>query len=608
MKKTSLLIAALFALAVTSHANPVGTNTARLVATHFWDTYRSAGVKPATTVTPIAIAEFGHLHFFDVNGTGFVIVSADDCVTPILGYSFENSLSPEPNPEVSYWLNGYEQQIAYAAKSGYTTPAEVSAQWAQLLEDNVPPTPLTLIEHPALLTTTWDQGNPYNMFCPFDSVLNTRAVVGCVATAMAQIMKYWNYPSFGQGSHSYIPHNRHSSFDYGTLTADFGSTTYLWQYMPNNVAIVGQTHQKKAIATLSYHCGVAVDMMYGTSSAAYSDCGYWTSACATNAFRQYFKYDTNLYYAQRDFYSDSAWCALIDNELEQRHPIYYNGRDESSGHAFVLDGADTAGRYHFNWGWSGSYDGFYYINDLSLGGGGYGSTPTHTFNLEQGAIFGIKPAYVETFDTVDYYDSICSESQYIDFHEYHLKAVAMDTLLRHLDTVFNYHLKIISQKRIILNTQCDGNETVIIKYCPATGFTFPNPPCSDRGRIFVGWCHSSTGDDTIYQPGQHIQINTSRSYYALWINDPNAIDDINAEENINLYPNPTSDELTISLATEHAAQIRVIDALGRTILREDYPNTMFDDVKISLKGIPSGLYIVQVKTNERIYNKHIIKQ
>ena len=431
MRKLFLLsVIGLLSLTGQANAQTVSTTLAQRLAETFWNNHRPVDTKPASTVTVLPFSELQHLHVFSINGQGFVIVAGDERVRPILAYSFDSPFPEELNPEVGYWLHGYDAQIAEVSKSDAPQDKSIQQQWQQLICSPYSDEPVgTLQDIPAMLTTRWDQGDPFNILCPYDSIRHARTVVGCVATAMAQIMKYWNYPSFGEGAHSYVPYNRHSSFDFGVLSVDFENTTYLWQFMPNTLSSYTPTYQKNATATISYHCGVAVDMMYGSSSSAYSSCGFWASACATDAFWQYFKYDSSLYHADRYDYDDSTWISLINNDIYAHRPIYYSGHDSTGGHAFIFDGADLEGRYHVNWGWGGYGDGFYSIDDLAPRSGGYGGNATYTFNYSQGAIFGIKPRGVETFDTVDYYDTICDNYQYIDFREYHLQVAEMDTLL-----------------------------------------------------------------------------------------------------------------------------------------------------------------------------------
>lgn len=597
MKKTVLLIASLLSMAVSSQAKPVDLTEAHRVAVNFWNSHRPIEVKPVSEMETRTFAGLDHLFVFTSETDGFVIVSADDCVIPVLAYAFDAPFPEELHPALSYWLGGYESQIAEAVKSDYVPTDNVASQWNTLLSNPVPATPVSLTTVPALIATRWDQGDPYNQYCPYDSIRECRAVVGCVATAMAQIMKYWNYPAFGQGAFTYTYRGKR-------ISADFGSTTYIWQHMPTFLFEGSFSYQKDAVALLSYHCGVSVSMMYGCSaqggSGAYSH-------NVLSAMTDFFKYDPSLRAADRYRYSDSAWCALLDSELDGGRPVYYTGSDSTSGHAFILDGSDTAQRYHFNWGWSGYGNGFYSINNLAPGTNNQaGGNATYTFNLGQDVILGIKPGMVEVFDTVDYYDSICSDTRYIQFREYTLRVEEMDTFLVHLDTVFNYHLKVINQKHIVLEPNGGTGESRYINYCPATGIVLPGCDFTKTNCRFVGWCNRRNGEGDTVQPGTHVMLNSNRRYYALWQDTTVSIGDVHEASTIKFWPNPTTGEISISLPV-HTGTILVIDALGRTVLREDYPNIMGGTAKISLSALPNGAYNVLVKTDRGVYNQRIIK-
>ena len=189
---------------------------------------------------------------------------------------------------------------------------------------------------------------------------------------MAQVMKYWSNPINGTGSHDY------NHYIYGNLSADFGATTYDWANMPHSIS-----SSNTPIATLMYHCGVAVDMNYGTSSSGATLDGY-DGAC--NAFKNYFKYDTSAYYAEKYQYEDSIWRNMILDELGNGRPIIYGGWGDFSGHAWNLDGYEVVGdlyHYHMNWGWGGSYNGYYYLDDLTPG--------SHNYHSGQEAIFNLYP-------------------------------------------------------------------------------------------------------------------------------------------------------------------------------------------------------------------------
>ena len=610
MKKNILLIAALITLAANAQTHHVDADKAQRVASNFWLWHNTTPTRSdAWDIKTITFEGFDQLHIFDFNGTGFVIVPADDRVRQVLAYSFENPFPAELNPELRYWLRNYNNQIAAIAKSD----APCHKEWERPLVDPEPDSTVDLTGVPALLTTKWNQSSPFNKFCPYDSSAHARAVVGCVATAMAQVMKYWNYPAYGEGNHTYVPHAWHGGYQYDTLSVDFENSTYLWEYMPDDLSRTAFSYQRDAVATISYHCGVAVEMMYGTSSqggsAAYSNCGPWANACATDAFWTYFKYDTSLYYGKRDsINNDSIWSALIDEQLVLRQPMYYDGQDDEGGHAFVLDGSDTAGRYHFNMGWGGVADGFYTIDNLATDTGGIGSNATLTFNQDQGAIFDIKPAYEETFDTVDYYDTICSTSQYYDFYEYHLPVAELDTLIRHLGSYYRYHRRIIERKRVFLNPNIPDRTPEMSYFCPTTGYTLPNCTFKNEGHLFIGWCRSKTGDDTIYQPGQHVNLTSSTTFFALWIDTTgNAGIETLEREELKLWPNPTTDELNITIPMERGT-LTVTDILGRVVLRDDHQTSSGETVKISLQTLSSGIYNIEIKNDTLRYNQRIIKR
>lgn len=583
-------------------AQSVNEEAAQLVAKDFWDNHRPDNVKPATMLTLLPFSELEHLHIFDVDGQGFVIVAGDQRVSPILAYSFDSPATKDLNPETAYWLRGYEAQISELPELSESSELPGASKSSG-------PSKSTAVS--PLMTTRWDQSPYYNHFCPYDSVSGARTVVGCVATAMAQIMRYWSYPAYGQGSHSY--NYRH----YGVLSADFENTSYLWHIMPNTCNEFSQESEVNATAILSYHCGVGVEMEYGTTaeggSGAYSECNPWVTHCAVSTFVDYFKYDPDISFASRDGMADSAWLEILDNELSHRRPVYYHGRDESGGHAFVLDGSDLDGRYHINWGWGGSYDGFYYVDTLSPHRGGTGGNSTYTFNLGQGIIYNIKPAMEEVFDTVDYLDSVCENTQYVYFRNYKLLVFNVrdrDTLLHNFDTVFRYHLKVIQKKKVYLNPN-NGGVSEMRNYCPASGYTLPECTFSKPNCIFTGWCRNRDGNDVIHQPGETLFFNNSPTFFAIW-NDTTAvgIDNISdSKTQVSISPNPTTGEITISTqASLPAIGITVYDALGRLVLRDDSLNTIGGKAKISLQQLPNGIYTIMVKTVTGIHKQQVIKQ
>ena len=393
MKKTLffLLVTAFACISSTATASPVDKQKALTVATHFLEQHGGADIS-LTDIT--ATTDYTTFYIFaGSEGRGFVIVSADDCVPPILGYSTTTPFVTENMPDhIKGWLNGYERQIVYYQKHNSQLSilnSQLNNEWDNLLENRMSEPPLYTAVSP-LLSTTWDQSPYYNNLCPYSNYYSERTVTGCVATATAQVMKYWNHPTTGYGSHSYY----HST--YGSLSANFGTTTYAWSNMPNQLTSSSTATQKSAIATLMYHVGVAVEMNYdvagngGSGAASYSE-GDHTAASALNALRTYFKYKSSLRQVSIDDYSSTGWSTLLMNELNNNRPIIYTGFDSTAGHCFVCDGYNNSGLFHINWGWSGVCDGYFAIGYLNPTSVGIGGNTTYTFNINNVAIIGIEP-------------------------------------------------------------------------------------------------------------------------------------------------------------------------------------------------------------------------
>lgn len=319
--------------------------------------------------------------FNDESNNAFIIISGDDAAYPIIGYSKESIFRlKDLGSNVEKWLEGYEKELRYIIQTKLPATTEITNEWNALLNG---PTKSSLegkVVTP-LLNTKWNQSPYYNNLCPYDFNESKRSVTGCVATAMAQIMKYWNHPAKGVGSHSYL-HEK-----YGTLSANYGITNYNWGNMPNQL-----TSSNNDVATLMYHCGVSVDMGYSPSG-SYA----WVITesspienCSEFAFKKYFDYSASSVGRQRYNYSESTWIQMLKGELDNQRPIMYEGHGSGGGHAFVCDGYDAANYFHFNWGWGGVYDGYFKINSLNPGTGGTGGG-SGTFNQYQKAIFNLSP-------------------------------------------------------------------------------------------------------------------------------------------------------------------------------------------------------------------------
>lgn len=344
-----------------------------------------------------------YFYIFNIGNDGYVIVSGDDIVTPVLGYSDESIFDPNNiPPNTAKWLEEYKSQIRDAIEYNIQATDEIATSWQNLtLGNSLNSSSRNMGSISPLMTTKWNQSPFYNAYCPSSSV------TGCVATAMAQIMKYWNYPVTGSGFHSY----NHET--YGTLSANFGSTSYQWSSMPNSV-----NSANSAVATLMYHCGVSVDMNYSPQSSG----AYVISSaspiqnCAEYALETYFGYNNTIQGVQRSNYTQSQWLNLLKTELEASRPVLYAGFGSGGGHCFVADGYDNNDFIHFNWGWGGAYDGYFQINALNPSGIGIGGG-AGGYNTGHQAVVGIQPPGGGTPQNYDLrlYSDINMPSTYIWF-------------------------------------------------------------------------------------------------------------------------------------------------------------------------------------------------
>jgi len=315
------------------------------------------------------------------NDEGFVIISADDRVQPVLAYSVESGFDNQVmHPEIRKWLGNYTRQIRETILADQPQDNQLADIWESLLSGNRHKSIEVTNSAGPLLETKWGQSPFVNAHCPFDYDAQSRAVTGCTQTAMAQVMKYWNHPNQGSGFHSFN-HDK-----YGTLSANFGSTQYNWSAMPNEV-----TAYNEAVAELMYHCGVANEANYGANLTGayviyYPD---YQNACTETSLKNYFGYDPELSGKWRGNYTDSQWIGMLKSEIDNARPILYAGFGNGGGHAFVCDGYN-GNYFHMNWGWQGSYDGYFIISALNPGGVGTGGG-TGGYNNHQHALFGVKP-------------------------------------------------------------------------------------------------------------------------------------------------------------------------------------------------------------------------
>ena len=395
MRKTVLLLLTCFLTTALATAAPVSQAEALQTAQSFFSSrgklLSSISAAPARRDLAEGPAEAAPYYVFNLGGDGgFVVVSGDDRTVPVLGYADSGYLDLNHLPDgLQDLLDGYSAEMA-TLKSG-SVPSVSSGSFVK-----APVAPL--------VKTHWNQDYPYSENLPLimHSGELTRAATGCVATAMAQIMKYHSWP---QSACLSIP--SYLSEDIDSLLPELPPVSFDWANMKYNYTTVDSVPEEIAsVALLMEYCGHSVEMNYGYSSSSYSQ-------TIPEALKTFFGYDKGARFVQRNHYTYSDWVQLLYDELAAGRPIVYSAKTVSSGHSFICDGYDQDDYFHFNWGWSGNNDGYFRLTSLNPYDQGTGGSSTRDgYNIIQGAVVGMQPdtqpsgknygLYLDGTDAFDY--------------------------------------------------------------------------------------------------------------------------------------------------------------------------------------------------------------
>lgn len=332
----------------------------------------------------LTLSQESYYVFPNADSKGFTIVSGDDRLPEIVGYSSQGSYDENNLPEgfVSF-MKAYQNlynKVNLGDAEALKNLAEIKA-WRNKKNASAASTSAVA---PLLGNIEWDQTSPYNNMCPrYDSV--HVAATGCVATAMAQVMAYYKYPKQLKADiPGYVNRWNGIPMEIPTITLEEG--VYDWDNMlpKYNKEANATQQQKDAVAKLMYHCGAAVQMNYGPESAA---------AVSATKLAKYFGYDADLMMdLNRSTFSLDKWMQIIDTELAAGRPVLYSGQASDGGHQFICDGKDGEGLYHINWGWSGSQNGYFDLSLLNPEKGGTGSgSSTEGYNRLCSMTIGIAP-------------------------------------------------------------------------------------------------------------------------------------------------------------------------------------------------------------------------
>ena len=306
------------------------------------------------------------------DGGGFMLLSADDCAAPVLGYG-DTPLTDtvQMPPAMRAWVRGYMRQIEGAISVGASAYTGIGAE--------------SYADIAPMLESRWNQSWPYNNQCPPCSDKDL-CVTGCVVTATAQVMYYHKFPAKGTGSHSYTDDINGKSY---TLSADFGGSAYDWSLMQPVYNGDSSAESCAEVAKLMAHLGVATEMDYFYGG--YNQSGTPLRKAGV-ALLKYFGYSPSIRHEMKANYTDSDWTGMLYSELTGGRPVIYEGSSESGGHCFVCDGYNAeSGMFHFNWGWGGTADGYFPLTALTPNGSDQAGGG-NDFTQGQAALFGVRPA------------------------------------------------------------------------------------------------------------------------------------------------------------------------------------------------------------------------
>lgn len=592
MKKILLSLLAL-ANCVFSFAKQVSEETAKTVGYNFLksDTRVEAPANANSLQLVYKAEDASHLVSYYVFNTanGFVIVSGDDVAEPVLAYSGESVFDPANlSPSISWWMDSYKNDITYAITHKIPAPAATEEKWSNLKATVAPVAKATGIPVISpLVKTTWNQSPYYNYSCPFDNAANSRALTGCVATAMAQVMKYWSYPATGTGSHSYTPY---SNPQYGVQYANFAGASYQWDNMTNAISAISMA----AIDTIMYHAGVSVNMDYGVdaSGAFVISSASPIQNCAEYALKSYFKYKTSLQGISRGNYSNSEWLKTMKMELNASRPVLYTGFGNSGGHCWVVDGYDVNDFLHTNWGWGGACNGYYSINAMNPS-----ALNGDNFNQGQQAVIGITPgtptvkmdlnAQVDVPTSISYNHPFSITTKFINNGT---AGFGGDYIAR----VFDVNGTLVDSIQLMAgNTLNAGAQTNTLTFA-TTGSTAMTP-----GNYTIGVYYRPTGKTWF-------EVNDNGSYTNLipvTVSVATAVNEVSANNGIKIFPNPAND--VVNVEGDGIVTIRITDMQGRTV-RSVASTDGRSMISIPLSGLINGIYFVQTQTASGIETDKIV--
>ena len=557
ISKILFLIAIICNLSASGQA--VSEQVLNEVANNFVIENFPGGARKIRSVIPIMYDSLKALNLFELEPEGWILLSADIKVEPVIGFSFTGQFKKpfeNVNDPMYIWFNLYQREIKQI-----TTNESLKAHddWGKALRSVVSKgTVATAVKVKPFMKVNWGQGKNWNQFCPSDlDGPGGHVYVGCVAVSMAQAMSVFKIPVKGQGYNNYLDPK------YGTQYVNFGNTYYHWDSMSDSV--VDQFN-----SLLLYHCAVAVNMNFGSDGSAAQTIN------AASALRNYFSFSHNILYKNRTG-TDKAWQDMLNAELLKSRPIVYAGDagDGNPGHAFNIDGVINNSYFHINWGWSGNNNGYYTLDALNDG--------STNFNKNQAAIIGIHPFYYPT-------DIVLS------------------------DTIIKEYQPIGTTVGIVnVIDEATDNSYVLKLYCDSvnTGTEWVNKYYLDgdslkTGRVFT---HTDNRIDSVSISVKDQFNNSLLKKILLKVGDsPTGLYLPEADPNdyFTLYPNPATDYIFFNKKAQiDIISVRIFSISGTLVQKINNPDTQNG---IQISALKEGFYLLEAELkNHNLIRKRFIR-
>lgn len=511
------------------------------------------------------------IHVYNFNEGGFVLVSADVRTTPVLAYSNEGEFDYNNMPPATKsWIEeNYMTQYEIIAELEVSHNQNILNQWNQISKNDFSYDKSDKSVD-KLLQTRWNQNYPYNKFCPpHPQGPNGRVYAGCVATAMSQVMKYWNYPETGKGS---------ITFFWGDYyTTDFSETQYNWDKMTETATSLS----RDAIAELMYHCGVSVGMNWG-----YDGSGANT-AYASIALKENFKYRTGIYYLQKAQTTDQVWKFTLKEDLDKGHPIIYDGDPGTGepGHAWVCDGYQDTSYFHFNWGWGGSSDGYFFLDNLN--------PVSYEFNYGHGTVLNITP------DNADY----CKGTTVYTQPEWSFGDGSGDNYYFNNSScnwIINPDVENVELLRLTF-TKFDLAENDVLKIYKGHPLNSALELIGEYSSTNRPYTIDNWGGDKLYltfETDSEGQAEGWEAYYTTFTSNV----EINSLNNVNIYPNPAHNNINITGIIN--SNVAIYDIYGKLIKNYD----KIDSTTLDISEMSAGIYFINVSNNNGIKTIKFVKE